>query len=69
VTDDRELPPAVEAWVRQLLDDQFIQLIREQPYERIDVRLTASRGKVSRLPQIVLNGGQQEFVEATRESG
>lgn len=50
--------------MKQLLDPNFIELMRDQPYDRVDVRLTASRGKVSRMPQIVLNGGQQEFVDA-----
>lgn len=63
MSDERQLPPAVEAWVKQLLDPQFVELVRAQPYDRMDVRLSASRGKVSRLPQIVLNGGQQEFVD------
>lgn len=61
--DDLNLPPAVEAWVRQLLDPEFVALMRMQPYDRVDVRLSASKGRVSRLPQVVLNGGALEWSE------
>lgn len=63
MVDDRELPPAVEAWIKQLLEPSFVELMRSQPFERVDIRLSASRGRVSRLPIVVLGGGQQEFVE------
>lgn len=61
--DDLNLPPNVEAWVRQLLDPEFVALMRMQPYDRVDVRLSASKGRVSRLPQVVLNGGALEWAE------
>lgn len=61
--DDLNLPPNVEAWVRQLLDPEFVALMRMQPYDRVDVRLSASKGRVSRLPQVVLNGGALEWTE------
>jgi len=63
MAEEKVLPPLIEAWVKQLLEPSFVELIRSQPYERVDVRLSGSRGKVSRLPVIVLNGGQQEFVD------
>lgn len=63
MVDDRELPSAVEAWVKQLLEPSFVELMRSQPFERVDVKLSCSRGRVSRLPIVVLGGGQQEFVE------
>lgn len=62
--DEQALPPVIEAWVKQLLDPSFVELMRSQPYDRVDVRLSASKGRVSRLPQIMLNGGQQEFIDA-----
>lgn len=60
---DAQVPAIIEAWVRQLLDPAFVNLIRTLPVERIDVRLSASRGKVSKVPQITLNGGVQEMVQ------
>jgi hypothetical protein len=64
MSDEQALPPVIEAWVKQLLEPSFIELMRSQPYERVDVRLSASKGRVSRLPQIVLNGGQLEYIDA-----
>lgn len=61
--DEQALPPVIEAWVKQLLDPSFVELMRSQPYDRVDVRVSASKGRVSRLPQIMLNGGQQEFID------
>jgi len=61
--DDLNLPPAVEAWVKQLLDPEFVALMRMQPYDRVDIRLSASRGRVSRVPQVVFNGGSLEWSE------
>jgi len=64
MSDEQALPPVIEAWVKQLLEPSFVELMRSQPYDRVDVRLSASKGRVSRLPQIMLNGGQQEFIDA-----
>lgn len=61
--DELNLPPAVEAWVKQLLDPEFVALMRMQPYDRVDIRLSASRGRVSRVPQVVFNGGSLEWSE------
>lgn len=58
-----DLPPMVEMWVKQLLSPEFVEVMRSQPFDRVDVRLSSSRGKVSRLPVIVLNGGQAEWVD------
>lgn len=63
MSDERELPPAVEAWVKQLLEPSFVELMRLQPFDRVDIKLSASRGRVSRSPVVVLGGGQQEFVD------
>ena len=63
--DEQVIPPAIEAWIKQLLDPAFINLISAQPYERVDVKLSSSKNRVSRLPQIIFNGGQQELVDLT----
>jgi hypothetical protein len=57
-----EVPPIVQAWIRQLTDPTFLAMMRTWPAEQVDVRLTASRGRVRRLPEIVFNGGPQEMV-------
>lgn len=54
-----EVPPIVQEWVRQLLDPQFLTMLRAYPVEQVDVKLSASRGRVRRAPMIVLNGGPQ----------
>lgn len=59
-----ELPPIIAAWVRQLLAPEFVALVRSLPVERLDVKLSASRGKVARHPTVILNGGAQEMVGA-----
>lgn len=59
----REVPAIIQAWIGQLLDDKFVELVLTQPYERIDIRLASSRGRVSKAPMVTLNGGQHEFVE------
>ena len=63
MADERELQPAIEAWIKQLLEPSFVELMRSQPFERVDLKLSASRGRVSRLPVVILGGGQQEFVD------
>ena len=63
MADERELPPAIEAWIKQLLEPSFVELMRLQPFDRVDLKLSASRGRVSRLPVVILGGGQQEFVD------
>ena len=63
--DEQVIPPAIEAWIKQLLDPAFINLISAQPYERVDVKLSSSKNRVSRLPQIIFNGGQQELIDLT----
>lgn len=65
VPEEQVIPAVIEAWVKQLLDPAFINLISAQPYERVDIRLSSSKNRVSRLPQIVLNGGQQELIDLT----
>ena len=63
MADERELPPAIEAWIKQLLEPSFVEMMRSQPFDRVDLKLSASRGRVSRLPVVILGGGQQEFVD------
>ena len=58
-----DVPDVIKAWVRQLLDPEFVALVCALPGDQIDVRLGASRGKVRRRPVVVLNGGPAEYGE------
>lgn len=62
MTDDEDIPPVIVAWVKQLLDPQFVALIKVAPTDRIDVRLSAAKGNVARTPQIILNAGPQDMI-------
>jgi hypothetical protein len=55
--DTPEVPPMVQAWVAQLLSPEFLATMRAIPFEQIDVRLSASRGRARKNPTITLNGG------------
>lgn len=61
--DRPEIPPVIEAWVKQLLDPGLLALLRAYPAEQVDVRLSASRGKVRRRPIVTFNGGPTDMVE------
>jgi hypothetical protein len=59
-----DLPPVIQAWIAQLTDERFVSMIRDWPADQIDVRLSSSRGRVRRLPEITFAGGPQEMVSA-----
>ena len=54
-------PAFIQAWVKQLLDPQFIKLMENIPYEQIDIKLSVSKGRVRRRPIVILNGGPTEY--------
>lgn len=54
-------PEFIQEWVRQLLDPYFLELMKKIPYDQIDVRLSASKGRVRRRPVVILNGGPTEY--------
>jgi hypothetical protein len=56
-----DLPPMVRTWISQLLDPSFLALLMHAP-DRIDVTLSASRGRARRSPAILLGGGASEYV-------
>jgi hypothetical protein len=60
VTD--KLPPIIEAWIKQLSDPKLLAVLELAVEGRVDVKLSSSKGKVSRLPEITFNGGVQEHV-------
>ena len=58
-----DVPDVIQAWVRQLLDPAFVEMVVRMDAEQLDVRLSASRGKVRKNPTVILNGGPQTFVD------
>lgn len=58
---DKRPPAFIEAWVKQLLDPQFISLMEKIPYDQIDIKLSSSKGRVRRRPIVILNGGPTEY--------
>lgn len=58
----QDIPPYVEAWVRQLLDSGTLAILRQAGDQQVEVRLIANRGKVRELPAIILNAGPQPLV-------
>ena len=61
VTTASEPPEIVLEWISQLLNPDFIALLKVCPFDKVDIRLAASKGRVSKAPMIVFNGGPQEF--------
>lgn len=59
-----DIPPIVEAWIGQLLDPRLVDLLRVAGDGQVDIRLSASRGRVRANPVITLNGGPSDMVEA-----
>jgi hypothetical protein len=58
-----ELPPVIQGWIRQLTDPALVALVRDWPSGRIDVRLSAARGRVRSEPEVTLGGGPLEMVD------
>jgi hypothetical protein len=60
---EKRLPDALRAWIEQLLEPEITRLFDVFPDAQIDVRLTASKGKVRRAPSITINGGPVEMID------
>lgn len=60
---ENRLPEALRAWIEQLLEPEVTRLFEVFSEDQIDVRLSASRGKVRRRPTITVNGGPMEMIE------
>ena len=50
-------------WIEQLLEPEITRLFDVFPDAQIDVKLTASKGKVRRYPSITINGGPVEMID------
>ncbi len=57
------VPSVVQGWIRQLLDPQLWEMLQAADGGRIDVHLTAHKGRVRRQPAVLLNTGSVEMVE------
>lgn len=60
---ETRLPEALRAWIEQLLEPEITRLFDVFPEDQIDIRLSASRGKVRRRPSITVNGGPMEMID------
>ena len=60
---NQSINPVIAAWIAQLLDPQTIALVEASADGQIDIRISASRGKVRRLPEITFNKGVTEHVD------
>jgi hypothetical protein len=56
-----EVPPLLQAWIAQLLDPQVQSVIAIAEQGQVDIRLSASRGRVRSNPVITINGGPSEM--------
>lgn len=52
--------------MKQILDPAVIALVRDMPLARIDLRLSAAKGKVRAEPEITLGGGPMEMIDPTK---
>lgn len=66
--DRQDLPPIVAEWVKQLTSPEMIALLTVVPTSQIDVTLSAAKGKVRRLPRIVLDGGSCAYTRPHADS-
>lgn len=60
---ETRLPEALRAWIEQLLEPEITRLFDVFPEDQIDIRLSASKGKVRRRPSITVNGGPMEMID------
>jgi hypothetical protein len=60
---ENRLPEALRGWIEQLLEPEVTRLFDVFPDAQIDVRLSASRGRIRRHPTITVNGGPTEMVD------
>lgn len=59
---DQEVHPLLRAWISQLLSPEVVAVVSAFPDGQVDVRLSASKGKVRARPMVVINGGPQSMV-------
>lgn len=58
-----EIPAVLQAFIRQLLDPEVVELVRVAGNRPVEIRLYANRGNVRRQPMLLLNGGSVELVD------
>lgn len=60
-----DVPDFVQGWVRSLLDDELLAVLRDAGDRQIEVRLYVNRGRIRRRPALLLDAGSQEMVDPT----
>lgn len=60
---EHEIPPVIQGWIKQLTNPALMALVKDWPSGRIDVRLSAARGRVRAEPEVTLGGGPLEMVD------
>lgn len=60
---DPDVHPLLRAWIAQLLSPEVVAVVSAFPDGQVDVKLSASKGKVRARPTIVLGGGPQSMVD------
>lgn len=60
---ENRLPDVLRGWIEQLLEPEVTRLFDVFPEAQIDVRLSASKGKIRRKPTITINGGPTEMID------
>lgn len=58
-----DVHPLVKAWIGQLLSPEVVAVVAAFPDGQVDVKLSASKGKVRARPTIVLGGGPQSMID------
>lgn len=59
-----QVPAVVEAWVAQLCDPDTLALIEAAGEANVDIRLSASKGRVRRHPVVTVGAGPNQLVDA-----
>lgn len=60
---EKRVPDPLRGWIEQLLEPEVTRLFDVFPDAQIDVRLSASKGKIRRHPTITVNGGPMEMMD------
>lgn len=56
------MPKFVQAWIAQVLEPETLALLRHGEDRQVDIRLSASGGRVRRRPVVLFDAGPQDFV-------
>ena len=60
---EQPLPPVIQGWIKQLTNPALVELVENWPSGRVDIRLSAARGRVRAEPEVTLGGGPLEMID------